>query len=144
MARRMPTLLGRSFEGRSGRIVLPRGLADRGAHHDLEDLVLAEAGLPRRRDVFVGDPVSVLGYLIDQSTQRLAEPGVVERGAALSERCLAVSFENPREQRSTPLRDIRHSPSLLTIRWMRASTTRAPEACRAGPARSRRRNPLRA
>src|ERR1051326_4421294 len=105
----MSTLLGRSFEGRNGRIVLPRRLANRGAHHDLEDLVLAEAGFSRCRDVFVGDLVSVLGYLVDQSTQRLAEPCVVERGAALSERRLAVSFEDPREQRSTPLGDIRHS-----------------------------------
>src|SRR5215470_13238236 len=109
----MSTLPRRSFEGRNGPLVLPRGLADRGAHHDLEDLVLAEAGFPGRRDVFVGDLVSVPGHLVDQTAQRLAEPRVVERGAALSERRLAVAIENPREQRSAPLRDVRHSDSLL-------------------------------
>jgi hypothetical protein len=38
-------ILGRSLEGRERRVVLPRGLADRSADHDLEDLVLAEADL---------------------------------------------------------------------------------------------------
>jgi hypothetical protein len=38
----MLTPFSRGLEGRERRVVLPRGLADRGAHHDLEDLVLAE------------------------------------------------------------------------------------------------------
>ena len=32
----------RGLEGRTGRVVLPRGLADRRTHYELEDLVLAE------------------------------------------------------------------------------------------------------
>jgi hypothetical protein len=34
-------LLGRGRQGRERRVVLTSGLADRGADHDLEDLVLA-------------------------------------------------------------------------------------------------------
>src|SRR5262245_16028296 len=98
IARRMLTLLlRRSFEGRDRRVVLPRRLADRGAHHDLEDLVLGEAGFARRSDVLVGDLVSVLGNLVDQTAQRRGEPCVVERRAALSQRRPPVAFEDARE-----------------------------------------------
>src|SRR4029450_10406076 len=86
IARRMVTPSARGIEGRERRVVLPRGLADRRAHHDLEDLVLAEARCPRRGDVLVGDLVGVLGDLVDQRAQRLGKPCVVERGAALGVR----------------------------------------------------------
>jgi hypothetical protein len=39
----MPTPFSRGPEGRRRRVVLPRVLADRGTHDDLEDLILAEA-----------------------------------------------------------------------------------------------------
>src|SRR5262249_33805907 len=108
IARRMLTPLDRGFEGRDRRIVLPCGLANRGAHHDLEDLVLAEARCPRRGDVLVGDLGGLPGDLADQGARRLGEPRIVERGAAQDARRMAVSLEDPRDQRLARLRDIRH------------------------------------
>ena len=58
-------LPGRGLKGRKCRVVLPSGLADSGAHHDLEDLVLAEARCPRGGDVLVGDPIGMLRNLVD-------------------------------------------------------------------------------
>jgi len=48
----------------------------RGTHHDLKDLVLAEARCPRRGDIFVGDLMGVLGDLVDQRAQRLSSPAL--------------------------------------------------------------------
>ena len=45
--------------------MLPSGLADRRAHHQLENLVLAEAGLPGCGDVVIGH----LGNLVDPNTE---------------------------------------------------------------------------
>src|SRR5262245_5008297 len=112
----MPVLLpGCSREGRNRRNVLSCGLADRGADHDLEDLVLAEAGFLRRSDVLVGDLIGVLGDLVDQRPQRIRDPFVVERGAALLARCAAVSFEDPRDESAAPLLDVRHAVRLSSF-----------------------------
>jgi hypothetical protein len=73
----------RGLEGIERRVVLPRGLADRGTHHDLENLVLAEARCCHCSDVLVGDRVSALGDFVDQCPERLGESGIVERRAAL-------------------------------------------------------------
>src|SRR5262249_24372672 len=109
--RRMLVLPGRSFEERDRRVVLPWRLADRGAHHDLEDLVLGEAGFSRRSHVLVGDLVGVLGDLVDETAQRRGEPCVVERGAALSQRRPPVTFEDAGEQCAARSRDVRHTVS---------------------------------
>jgi hypothetical protein len=47
-----------------------------------------------------------LGDLVDQHAERLGERGVVERGAALGVRRLPVSFEDPRDDGPTRLRDV--------------------------------------
>src|SRR5215472_11894006 len=51
-------------------VIQPSGLPDRGADHDLKDLVLAEARFPRGCDVLVGDLVGMFGNPIDQRTYR--------------------------------------------------------------------------
>jgi len=53
------------------RLVLPRGLADRGADDELEDLVFGEAGDSNGRDIIVGDSVGVLRDLLGQPAHRL-------------------------------------------------------------------------
>src|SRR5574341_299846 len=83
IARRMLTSFGRGLQGSERRIVLPRGLADGGTHHELEYLVLARPRCPRSGDVLVGDFGGVLCHRVDQHAQRLGEPCVIERGAAL-------------------------------------------------------------
>src|SRR5262249_8923608 len=109
IARRISPLLGRGLKGRERFVVLAAGLAGWSANHRLEDLVLAEAGCPRSGDVLISDMVGVLGDFVDQSVQRLAKPCVVIRGTALGARCLAVSFQDPRDQRLSRLRNIRHA-----------------------------------
>ena len=79
--------------------MLPRRLADCGAHNDFEDLVLTQAGCLRSGHVLVSDPVGLLGDFVDQRIQRLGESCMVERGTALGARRRAVSFEDPRDQR---------------------------------------------
>src|SRR6266508_3848530 len=118
IVRRMLIPFSCGVEGSERRVVLPRGLADCRAHHDLEDLVLAEARCPCCGDVVVGDLVGVLGDLVDQRAQRLGEPCVVERGAALGVRRPAVSFFYPRDQRFACLCDIRHAvlPSSYSLK----------------------------
>src|SRR5262245_2529976 len=134
IARRMLVLPGRSFEGRDRRVVLPCRLADRGAHHDLEYLVLGEAGFPRRSDVLVGDLVGVLGDLVDQGARRRGEPRIVERGAPLSPRRPPVAFEEAREQRSAHLRDVRHAvPSPGAAAASAASRHSSRLRCRSQP-----------
>src|SRR6516225_7084381 len=84
IARRISPLLRRGLEGRERFVVLSAGLADCGAHHHLEDLILAEARCPRNGDVLIGDLVGVLRDLVDQRAQWLGKTCVVERGTALS------------------------------------------------------------
>jgi len=50
-------------------------------------------------DVVVGDLAGVLGDLIDQRSQRLGKPRVVERGMVLGVRRPAFASKNPRDQR---------------------------------------------
>src|SRR5262245_15050727 len=114
IARRIVTPLGPGLQGPERLVVLSAGLADRGAHHHLEDLVIAEAGCFHSGYVLVGDPVGVFGDLIDQLFQRRGKLCVVEGGTALDARRLSLSFEDPRDQCCAPLCDIRHgfSPPL--------------------------------
>src|SRR5260221_3419455 len=72
---------GRS-EGFERRLILPRGLTDGGAYHELEELILAEARRLHGGDVLVGDPCRLPGDLVDQRAERLGEPFVLECGAA--------------------------------------------------------------
>src|SRR5262249_50184604 len=67
----------RGLESSECRVVLSRGLPDRGTHDDLKDLVLAETRCPGRGDVFVGDLVSMVGDLVNQCAQRLGEARAV-------------------------------------------------------------------
>src|SRR6266540_4387644 len=134
IVRRMLIPFGRGVEGSERRVVLPRGLADCRAHHDLEDLVLAEARCPCCGDVVVGDLVGVLGDLVDQRAQRLGEPCVVERGAALGVRRPAVSFFYPRDQRFACLCDIRHAVLPSSYSLKRATATPAADDLVSPPA----------
>ncbi len=97
-------LLRRGLERRECPVVLPRRLADRGTHHDLEDLVFAEPRRPRRRDVLVGDPLACLATLSTSVRSGSAQPAIVERGPALRLRRLAVAFQDPRDERFASLR----------------------------------------
>jgi hypothetical protein len=85
---------GCSFNRRECSLVLPRGLADRGADHKFEDLVFAEPGHSYGRDVIVGDAVGVPRNFLDQPAHRLWQPCVVEGGAALRGRSVAASIQN--------------------------------------------------
>src|SRR5918996_6396136 len=111
IARRMLLLLSPGLQGRDRRVVLPSGLANRGADHDLEELVLAYARCPRCGDVLVGDLVGIPSYLIDERTQRIGMPCVIERSTALGMRRLTFSVENPRDQRCACLFDVSHATS---------------------------------
>jgi len=57
-------------------------LAHGGAYHDFEDLVLAERW-PQRRNVIVSDLVGLRCGLMDERAERLAQPDILERRAAL-------------------------------------------------------------
>src|SRR5258708_19614148 len=85
---------GRS-EGFERRLILPRGLTDGGAYHELEDLILAEARRLHGGDVLVGDPCRPLGDLVDQRALRLGEPCVIEFGAPPRAPPPALSFQDP-------------------------------------------------
>ncbi len=101
-------IIGGRLESRERRLVLPGRLADRGANGDLEDLVFAQ---PRRTscgDVLVGDLVGPIRQFADQGRQRLVEYRVVERGAPLRVRRLAISFEDPCDDCFASLPDVRH------------------------------------
>src|SRR5260221_1781286 len=86
---------GRS-EGFERRLILPRGLTDGGAYHELEELILAEARRLHGGDVLVGDPCRLLGDLVDQRAERLGEPCVLECGAAGGARRPTPSLPEPR------------------------------------------------
>ena len=70
-------------QGFERRLILPRGLTDGGAYHELEDLILALARRLHGGDVLVGDPCRLPGDLVDQRAERLGEPCVIECGAPL-------------------------------------------------------------
>jgi hypothetical protein len=61
----MLTPPGHGLKGRKYRVALPSGLPDRGAHHDLEDLVFAQARLLDGGGVLVGDPIGMPSSLVD-------------------------------------------------------------------------------
>jgi hypothetical protein len=109
MARRTPAPSRRAVEGGKRRLVLSRCLADRGAHDQLEDLILAKACCSRRGDIVVGDFDGLSGDLFDEPTQRLWEPCICEGGSTLLARRLAVSFEDPRYDCFVRFFDIGHS-----------------------------------
>src|SRR4029453_4465743 len=96
------------LEGRARGVVLTGGLADRGAHNELEYLVCAEARSLCGGDVRVGNLVGVLGNLVDQRRYGPGEPCVIDRGTALYGRRRAVAFEYPRDQHFAGLRDVSH------------------------------------
>src|SRR5437660_5163815 len=81
------------------RLILPRGLTNGGAYHELEDLVLALARRHYGGDVLVGDPCWLPGNFVDQRAERLGEPCVIECGAPRGARRPAVSFEDPGDHR---------------------------------------------
>src|SRR5258708_23183795 len=87
---------GRS-EGFERRLILPRGLTDGGAYHELEDLILALARRLHGSDVLVGDPCRLLGDLVDQRAEWLGEPCAIGCGAPGGARRLALSLEDPGE-----------------------------------------------
>ena len=74
-------------------VILPVGLARRGTHHELVDLVFAEPRRPHCGNVLVRDFVGLDSDFVDQRAQRRIQPCVVERGAPLGPRRPAVSFE---------------------------------------------------
>jgi hypothetical protein len=106
---------GRSIEGHQRRIMLPQCLTDRRTDHELEDLVLPQAGAPNPANVFVGDAMGVPGDLVDQRAKRLRKPSVVECGTPLGARCLALSFQYPRHECFTRLCHVRHLALLLAL-----------------------------
>src|SRR5215510_8838922 len=110
MARRMLCPSGCGLNSCECGLVLPRGLADRGADHELEDLVFGEAGHSNSRDIIVGDLVGVLGDLLDHCTQRRWHSSVVEGGAAQVGRGVAASIEDSRYKSLSCLSDVRHLP----------------------------------
>src|SRR5260370_40614094 len=82
-------------QGVERRLILPRGLTDGGAYHELEDLILARARRLHRGDVLVGDPCRLSGDLVDQRAERLGEPCVLEGGAPISAPPPSCPFEAP-------------------------------------------------
>ena len=74
------TPAGVAVERRQRGLELPRRLTERGAHGQLEDLVLGHAGGLRRGDVVVGDLPRVPRHLVDQRARPLVHALVVERG----------------------------------------------------------------
>src|SRR5262249_7403791 len=110
IARRMPSPSGCGLNSRECRLVLPRGLADRGADHELEDLVFGEAGHSNGCDVIVGDLVGVPGDLLDYPAHGLWQSCVVEGGAALVGRGVTASIQDSRYKGFSCLSDVRHLP----------------------------------
>jgi len=112
---------GCGVESRQRSVVLPGGLADRSAHHNLENLVLAEAGCLRGGEVLAGDRVGMSGDLIDDGARRTGEPGVgvIERSVAQGVRRGARSLDDPCGQRFPRLADVRHTArnSLVAIQF---------------------------
>src|SRR6266567_7073 len=86
-------------QGVERRLILPRGLTDGGADHELEELILARARRQNGGDVLVGDPCRLSGDLVDQRAQWLDEARVLECSAPLRAGRPAVSFEDPGDQR---------------------------------------------
>src|SRR2546425_3363839 len=82
-------------EGFERRLILPRGLTDGGAYHELEDLILALARRLHGGDVLVGDPCRLPGDLVDQRAERLREPRLLQCGAPGGARRPAASFQGP-------------------------------------------------
>src|SRR5258708_30072801 len=83
------------IQGFERRLVLPRGLTDGGAYHELEDLILALARRLHGGDVLVGDPCRLPGDLIDQRAERLGEACAIEYGAPLCTRFPSLSLVDP-------------------------------------------------
>ena len=81
-------------ERRERILVLPRGLADRGADDDLIDLVLTQACALKRADVHIGDHPGVVCHLLHELAERFGEAFVVEGRAANLRRRLAFPFEH--------------------------------------------------
>jgi hypothetical protein len=80
----MLTPFGCGLKSCECRLVLPRGLPDRGANYELEGLVFGEAGHSNGCDIFVGDLVGVFGHLLDHRPERLWQSCIVEGSTALT------------------------------------------------------------
>ena len=103
----------RAGQGRECVGVLAAGLADRGAYHDLEDLVLAEARRTDGDDVLVGHLVCVLGNLLDQRRNGLAEAGIIEGSTAQLGCRFPISFEHAGDELAMQPGDLGHVSTLL-------------------------------
>src|SRR6266496_3655399 len=86
------------------RLILPRGLTDGGAYHELEDLILSLARRLYGGDVLVGDLCRLPGDFVDQRAERLGEPCVIECGA-------------PRAARPSPSRTL-VTTALCAVRFL--------------------------
>src|SRR5262245_4272872 len=106
--RRTLTPFANARERQEGGLVLPRSLANRRAHHELKDLILAAARCQGCRDVLLGDPFGVPGHLLDQRVHRLFELCVVEGGTTLGMRCRPFSLEYSLDQSLPRLSDVGH------------------------------------
>src|SRR5258707_2966644 len=87
------------IQGFERRLILPRGLTDGGAYHELEDLILALARRLHGGDVLVGAPCPLPGDLIDQRAERLRESRGIESRPPPRARRPAVSIDGPGDRR---------------------------------------------
>src|SRR5262245_13486250 len=110
IVRRMVSPSGCGLYGCECRLVLPRGLADRGADDELEDLVFGQAGHSSGRDITVGDLIGVPCDLLDNPAHRLWKSCVVESGTSLGGRRIASPVQDSRYKGFSRLSDVRHLP----------------------------------
>ena len=89
---------GCGAECRERILVLTSGLANRGTDHNFIDLVLAQACLPQRADIRIGDHPCVVCDLIHECAHGLREPLVVEGRAADLRRRLTFPLEDSRNE----------------------------------------------
>src|ERR1700742_1028466 len=89
--------------------VLAARLTDRSAYHHLEDLVLAEARRTDGDHVLVGHLVCVLGNLLDQGRNGLAEAGILKRSSAQRGWRFALASEHAGDELAMQLRDLNHN-----------------------------------
>src|SRR5262249_55999003 len=84
IARRMVSPSGCGLDGCECRLVLPRGLADRGADDELEDLVFGQAGHSNGRDITVGDLIGVPCDLFDHPAHLLWQSPLAQAAPPLA------------------------------------------------------------
>src|SRR5690348_2053047 len=86
---RMVRAFHRGFEGCERCVVLARGFAHGGTHHQFEQLVFAEAGGARFCHVALGQRVCVGCDLGHERSERLRQARVCKRRPALLRLCLS-------------------------------------------------------